>query len=399
MTFKNIKTLLTNTYGGLTREVWLLAAVMLINRIGTMVVPFMSLYLTEKLGYTIADAGFVMVFWGVGSIFGAYFGGRFTDRYGFANVQFWSLCIGGLMFFVVSQLQTYHWLCAGVFVLSMFGEAYRPANTASIAHFSTAETFTRSVSLVRLAINLGWSFGPMLGGFFAMYNYTLLFGADGFSNLVAAVIVWFFLKKSTSNPASKIKDTAIIDPKDSAYHDTFFLVFMLFVTFYAIAFFQLFTIAPIFYKNICAFTEIQIGVLMGVNGLLVALVEMMIIYKIEGRWSKIKFIALGVFFVVLNYGIFLTSRSYIFMLFGVILATISEIFTMPFMNVITMERAKTHNRGQYSALYTMSWSIAQVSAPLLGTQTIATLGYDALWYILGGLSAVACMGFWWLGRQ
>ncbi|MDZ7935515.1 MAG: MFS transporter [Emticicia sp.] len=385
-----------NAFGGLSRQVWLLALVMLINRSGGMVVAFLTLYLTQKLGFSITDAGFVMVTFGVGSICGTFLGGKLTDMIGYFPVQLFSLLLGGIMFLLLSQTQNYYIICTLVFFLSAFGEAYRPANTASIADFSTPETFTRSVSLIRLAINIGWSIGPAIGGFLASRDYTLLFWADGLTNIGAAVLVFFFLRSSRQNRADIRASKAEIDSKDSAYRDQKYWIFLLLTTMYAVAFFQLFTIGPVFYKQVCALSEIEIGYILGLNGLIVALVEMILVYKIEGKFEKLYLISFGASLVVVNYIIFLFSHNYVWLIIGIIFATFSEIFAMPFMNAFSIERSKPHNRGQYSALHSMTWSVAQISAPLVGTQTIAHFGFDALWYILGSFGVISAAGFAWL---
>ncbi len=385
-----------NAFGGLSRQVWLLALVMLINRSGGMVVAFLTLYLTQKLGFSITDAGFVMVIFGVGSICGTFLGGKLTDLIGYFPVQLFSLLLGGIMFLLLSQTQNYYIICTLVFFLSAFGEAYRPANTASIADFSTPETFTRSVSLIRLAINIGWSIGPAIGGFLASRDYTLLFWADGLTNIGAATLVFFFLRSSRQKRADIKANKVEIDPKDSVYRDRKYWIFLLLTTMYAVAFFQLFTIGPVFYKQVCALSEIQIGYILGLNGLIVALVEMILIYKIEGKFEKLYLISFGASLVVVNYIIFLFSHNYAWLTIGILFATFSEIFAMPFMNAFSIERSKPHNRGQYSALHSMTWSVAQISAPLVGTQTIAHFGFDALWYILGSFGIVSAVGFVWL---
>jgi predicted MFS family arabinose efflux permease len=387
-----------NAFGGLSRQVWLLALVMLINRSGGMVVAFLTLYLTQKLGFSITDAGFVMVAFGVGSICGTFLGGKLTDLIGYFPVQLFSLFLGGIMFLLLSQTQNYYVFCTLVFFLSAFGEAYRPANTASIADFSTPETFTRSVSLIRLAINIGWSIGPAIGGFLASRDYTLLFWADGITNIGAAILVFVFLRTSRQKRADIKANKVEIDSMNSAYRDRKNWIFLVFTTMYAIAFFQLFTIGPVFYKQVCALSEIQIGYILGLNGLIVAMVEMILVYKIEGKFEKLYLISFGVSLVVVNYIIFLFSHSYVWLIIGILFATFSEIFAMPFMNAFSIGRSKPHNRGQYSALHSMTWSIAQISAPLIGTQTIAHFGFDTLWYILGSFGVVSAVGFVWLKR-
>ena len=385
-----------NAFGGLSRQVWLLALVMFINRSGGMVIAFLTLYLTLKLGFSITAAGFVMVVFGIGSICGTFMGGKLTDKIGYFPVQLWSLLLGGIMFLLISQTQNYYTICTLVFLLSAFGEAYRPANTASIADFSTPQTFTRSVSLIRLAINLGWSIGPAIGGFLASREYKLLFWADGLTNIGAAVLVFLFLRGTRRQKTDNQVVTPKTNPKDSPYKDQKYLVFLVLTTLYAVAFFQLFTIGPLFYKQVCKLTEIQIGYILGLNGLLVALVEMILIYKIEGKFQKLSLISFGVSLVVVNYAIFLFTNNYAWLIVGIVFATLSEIFAMPFMNSFAIERSKPHNRGQYSALHSMTWSVAQISAPLIGTQTIAHFGFDALWYVLGSFGIISAVGFKWL---
>src|SRR5688572_23492455 len=101
---KRILSLYSNAYGGLSREAWLLAVVMFINRSGAMVVPFLSVYLTESMGFTLRQAGILLSLFGVGSMCGTFLGGWLTDRIGHFKVQLGSLVFGGLWFFVMAQL-------------------------------------------------------------------------------------------------------------------------------------------------------------------------------------------------------------------------------------------------------------------------------------------------------
>ncbi|MGI8637233.1 MAG: MFS transporter, partial [Segetibacter sp.] len=175
-------------YLGLSRQTWFLSLVILINRSGTMVVPFMTMYATQKLHFSIVDAGIIMALFGAGSIVGAFIGGKLTDTIGFYKIQVSALLGGGVMFIVLGYLHSYFMLCCGTFVLGLINESFRPAHSTAIAYYSKRENRTRSYSLNRLAINLGWAFGGALGGFLASYNYHLLFWVDGLTNISAAVI-------------------------------------------------------------------------------------------------------------------------------------------------------------------------------------------------------------------
>jgi MFS family permease len=144
-----------NAYSGLTRRMWLLAVVMLINRSGTMVLPFMTLYCSHR-GYTEIQGGLAVAIYGIGSLFGAFIGGRLSDKLGFYYVQFAALLGGGIMFIILGQMDSYVSICICIFFASLINEAFRPANSSAVAHYSTVQNRTQSFSLVRLAINLGW---------------------------------------------------------------------------------------------------------------------------------------------------------------------------------------------------------------------------------------------------
>src|SRR5437868_3590342 len=106
-----------NAYGGLSRSTWLLSLVMLINRSGTMVVPFMTIYLTQHRGVSISKAGFVMSLFGLGAIAGALIGGKLTDKVGYYYIQIVALTGGGIMFILLGQMQSYSAICICTFFL------------------------------------------------------------------------------------------------------------------------------------------------------------------------------------------------------------------------------------------------------------------------------------------
>ena len=189
-----------NAYSGLSRQMWWLAFVMFINRSGTMVIPFLTVYLTSK-GYSLAQAGYVMAAFGCGSILGGYLGGRLTDRFGHYYVQVYSLFLNGILFIVLGQMQTLWQFIVCIFILSSLGESFRPANSAAVATYSNESNRTRCYSLNRLAINMGWAIGPAIGGLLASISYQLIFWVDGLTCVIASLLLYFLfsdVKRKTS---------------------------------------------------------------------------------------------------------------------------------------------------------------------------------------------------------
>jgi len=362
-----------------------------------MVVPFMSIYCIRQLHFSIVEAGTIMSLFGVGSITGAFVGGKLTDKFGFYDLQVGALLSGGLLFLVLGYQHTFLTVSLGTFVLSFCNESFRPANSTAIAHYSTPENKTRSYSLNRLAINLGWAVGAGLGGLIASINYHLLFWVDGITNILAALFLLRLMPRaSIVNNIKKIEEGIV---KISAYKDRIYLAFILCSTLFAMCFFQFFIMEPVFYKIQWHFSERFIGILMALNGILIGVVEMVFIHNLEGKRNGLIYIITGVLmgafgFVLL---VFLPASTVAAILI-VLLMTFSEMFAMPFMNTFWISRSTDYNRGEYAALYTMSWSAAQVIAPLTGGLIIAFGGFSMLWWALCGLSVVAAGGYYLLYR-
>ncbi len=383
-----------NAYSGLSRSTWLLSVVMLINRSGTMVVPFMTLYLTSpEMGYSVGQAGIVFGLFGAGAFSGAWLGGKLTDKIGFYPVQLITLLGGGILFIVLGQMKTYPLICFFTFAVSFVNEAFRPANSTAIAFYSKEENRTRSYALNRLAINLGWALGVAMGGLIADFNYELLFWVDGFTNISAAIIMWIFLKPVDYKPVHKERVPG--SPSLSPYRDRTYLWFILVTMLFAACFFQMFTNMPVFFRRELHLTESYIGLIMAANGIVIALVEMVLVYKMENRGINGPLIAFGVLltglaFLMLN--IPGMGAGWAFCM--IIVVTFGEIFSMPFMNTYWISRTVPSNRGEYAGLYTMAWSAAQSLGPMLGAQVVDHTGFRALWWMVGGLAMVSSIAFY-----
>ncbi len=351
-----------------------------------MVLPFMTIYLTG-IGFSLFKAGIVVGMFGAGAIAGGYIGGKLTDKIGFYRIQLITLIGGGLLFILLGQIKSYPLICLFTFILSLVNESFRPANNTAIALYSKPENRTRSYSLNRLAINLGWAFGGTLGGIIASFNYHLLFWIDGFTNIIAALMLYYLL-----NPADQVASEPIPGElslvKISPLKDKKFKIFIGLTILYALCFYQLYSTIPVYYKDVYHMSEFYIGILMGLNGLIIVIIEMVLIFHLESKNRAMHFISHGFLLTALSFLVYIfLPFPLITALLSVILVTMGEILAMPFMNNYWTGRASSGNRGQYAGYYTMAWSLAQVLGPTGGTWIAGHWGFNSLWWI----SALICL--------
>lgn len=388
-----------DAFSGLSKSVWLLSLIMFINRVGAMVVPFLTLYLTKELGFSLPEAGRVMGAYGVGSIAGAYFGGVLTDRYGFYHIQLFSL-LGSVVFLIMLTFLTNLYVIMGnVFLLSLVADSLRPANAVAIDTYSKPENKTRSFSLMRFAVNVGFAIGPAMGGIVAQYfGFKWIFIISAVACLLAASILYFVLPYDPAHKPAKVEEN--ISRGLSAYRDYSYIKFILLTSIWAMLFFQLFTSVPVFWSQDFSFSEGLIGKLLGLNGLIIVAIEMPIIRRLEHITQYMKMIALGS--VMLIGGFLILGLGKGLVLFGVlyvVLISFAELFAMPFMINYVVTRPAPDRRGQYMALYSMAYGMAFIMAPILSMQSAEVVGFRSTYLILMLISAIVMILFLKLGQE
>ena len=175
-----------DAFRGLPRPIWSLAAVLLVNRAGSMVLVFLALYLTQDLGWALTTAGSIVALHGVGAVIGSLVGGWLTDVIGARAVMAGGLAFSGVTYLMLELPRTPWTLGVLVLVASVAAESFRPANLAALTQMAPPGLEARAVALARLAINLGMAIGPTVGGFLSVYGYHWLFRIDGITCLLAA---------------------------------------------------------------------------------------------------------------------------------------------------------------------------------------------------------------------
>ena len=363
-----------------------------------MVLPFLSVYLTQSLGFSIERTGIVLSSYGLGSLVGGYFGGVLTDRYGHFIVQFLSLIISGLLFAALSFITDYYQLIAGFFIISMIAESLRPANASSISFYSRPENIARSFSLNRMAINLGFSVGPLAGGLLATISYKMLFFVDGITCIIAGFVFYFYFRNRKGYKPSGKKSKKERAEIKTAYFDKRYLVFILFSSLYAILFFQLFMTLPLYYREIYNLNEKLIGGLLAINGFTVFSIEMILVYILSKRYRLHWMIVIGMILLGISFAMLNLDHNLSLLIFSMFILSISEIFAMPFMSTFVVERSNTQNRGSYMGLYTISFSIALIVAPYLGSRVISNYGFETLWWGTGFIAVLIAVGFYFITR-
>ncbi len=388
-----------HSFKGLSKDIWLLSLALFINRAGNMVLPFLSVYLHNEIGLSLADVGWIMSLYGLGALSGSYFGGELTDRFHFYPILLFALTMSSLGYFSLQYATGFYSFGIIIFFTVFFADLFRPASMTALGSYSRPEDYTRSVTLLRLAINLGYSIGPAIGGWIAYHiGYIPLFWIDGLTCLSAALAIRLFLH--AQKVPKKEKKTKATRLAESPYRNRSYLIFIAMVSLMALVFLQLFTTLPLYLKEHFKMNEDQIGLLLALNAFLIVLTEMPIVHQFDAKNSKIRMVQLGTLLIGLSYFVFLLTPNWIGVaVINMILLSFGEIFAMPFSNTYCMNQTTPENRGKYMALYSMAFSFALIISPVLGMQVSARFGFSVLWMLLSGITLGTLIGLSYIYRN
>ena len=381
-----------NNFRGFSREIWILTIITFINRAGTMVLPFLSKYLKEDLHFTYGEVGWIMVCFGIGSILGSWLGGKLSDKIGFYRIMIFSLLVSGLLFFVIQFITSFIGLCISMFLIMTVADMYRPAMFVSLGAYAKPENRTRALTLVRLAINLGFAAGPAIGGFIIMnIGYRGLFWADGATCIIAILIFWLKVKeKKKTAYRDKVHPGEVFT--HSVFKDKPFMIFLFTCLISGILFFQLFTTIPLYHKEQFNLTELQTGLLLTLNGLMIFFLEMPLVSYVERhKISKVKVVATGVLLMAISLFLLLINIWAGVLIIMMLFMTFGEMFSFPFSNSVALSRAPKGHEGRYMAIYTMSFSSAHILSAKMGMEIIEYFGYQINWLVMGILGLLGAI--------
>ena len=370
------------------RDLWILFATTLINRLGTMVLPFMVLYLTRELRFTVSQSGFIIALYGVGAMITAPLSGMLADRFGPARILKLSLFLSSVALCIFPLVQSLSGVIAMTLILAITAEMFRPASAALVTSLVKPEQRKTAFAVFRQAINIGMSVGPALGGFLAGVSFFYIFLVDGLTSLAGGIIAVIGLRVRRSVSAKT--EVAQESPSTPAWTDRAFVYFLIALLPVLITFFQHISTMPLYMVRDLKLSEAAFGLSFTFNTILVILFEVPFNFY-TSHWSFRRSLSIGCFLIALGFGSMAFARDWLSILGTVFVWTMGEMIFLPGCAAYVAEIAPANRQGQYMGFYTMAFSVAFTIGPWLGTYIMEKFGSGPMWifmFTIGSLSAL-----------
>jgi predicted MFS family arabinose efflux permease len=378
------------TVGGFPADFWILWSGILVNRIGGLAFPFLSLFLISR-GVPQNVAAAAVSCWGIGGLSAAFFGGWSADRIGRKFTLLTGLILSVVTMFTISWFKPLFLIFACAFLAGFAYDFQRPAVSAAVADLVPVSERVRAYALNYWAVNIGASIAPLIGGLLATISFHFLFSFEGTTSLLYFAIILFCFREPRQHvPGVRRSPFA-------AFRDRRLVLLFGLACLLTGQFFQAYSTLPLVMsqKGLDAgdFSRALVT-----NGVTVVLLSIPISRLLQ-RWSPAT--GLSIAAICTGTGFFLTQFAHTTPEYAatIFIWTLGEIAIASTTPALISRIAPPGQQGVYQASYSMSWSFGILLGPTVGGFVLQTFGEHALWSGCGTLGLLAAVGFWFLFRR
>ena len=388
---------LDKIYHEFPRKFWVVVLASFIDGIGgTLLFPFFSLYITQKFGIGMTQAGIILGMFSAFGLIGSTLGGALTDKFGRRRLILFGLVFSALSTLSLGLANTLAVLYPLVVVIGLLSNIAGPAHNAMVADILPERQRSEGFGILRVVGNLAWIIGPTVGGLVAARSFFMLFVIDSVLSCIVAVIFYKLIPETKPETSPEKKQESIWQTVGGYRHvlrDLAFMAFLVASMLMLIVYQQLYNTLPVYLRDNHGFTTQAYGFLLTTSAIVVVLFQFWVSRTIKRR-PPFLMMALGTAFYVVGFGMFGFISAYILFMLAFIVITIGEMIVVPTSQALAANFAPVDMRGRYMAVFGLSWAIPSTIGPGLAGLILDNFNPNLLWYVGGALCLVSAFGYY-----
>lgn len=392
-------TRLQKIYREFPRKFWLVVFVSFIDRVGgTLLFPFFSLYITQRFGVGMTQAGLVLGLFSIFGLLGNVIGGALTDRFGRRKLILFGLVFSALSTLTLGLVNEFSLLFPLAMVIGVLSDIAGPAHQAMLADILPEKQRQEGFGILRVVANLAWIIGPTIGGFIANRNFFALFVIDATVSCLVAVLFYFLISETKPEPhpgQEKESMLATFKGYGVVLRDGAYMGFLAAGILMGLVYGQMYNSLSVYLRDVHGIQPQGYGFLMTSSAITVILFQFWVTRKIKSR-PPFLLMALGVLFYMVGFTMFGLVGAYALFVLAVVIITIGEMINMPTMSALAANFAPAEMRGRYMGVFSLMWALPSAIGPGAAGLVLDNLDPNLLWYLGGVLCAVSALSFYLL---
>ena len=381
---------------------WVVVVVHFIDKIGsTVVFPFFALYITQRFGVGMTEAGVLLGLLSLAGIVGSVIGGGLTDRLGRRKLILFGLVASALSALTLGSVNRFAWLFPAAALVGLFSEVGGPAHAAMVADILAKEQRQEGFGILRVVGNMAWLVGPTVGGFVAQSSFFALFVLDAVISCLVALLFYAFMPETKPSSGEQHDEQRLIDTFRNyriVFGDKPYVAFLLAAVLMGMVYIQMYNSLSVYLRDNHGIEPQGYGFLLTASAITVICFQFWTMRIIKTR-PQFLMMALGTVFYLIGFGMFGVVSAYWLFTLAVVIITIGEMIVVPTSQTVAAGFASVDMRGRYMAVFGLTFSIPSAIGPLAAGIVLDNYRPNLLWYWSAVLCAISATGFYVLHAQ
>ena len=380
-------------------QFWLMAFGMLMSTVGTsMIWPFMTIYVTEKLNVGLAVVTSLITLNAVITLLFSFIAGPIADKIGRKWVMIISLAGNGALYILLSYANSLPVFALLMGLRGVFQPLYQIGSDAMMADMILPQKRAEGYSILRMSNNLGVAIGPAIGGFVTSSSYTLAFFMAAGGLLTYSLLLILKAKETLKKDTTLANLNERFGGYDQVLRDKRFVSFNLVYAFCFITASMIWVLLAVYAKHNFGIPERIYGFIPTTNAIMVVAFQFLITRQTKKR-NPLKVMAFGAIFYAAASIIIGFGNGFLLFWIAMIVMTLGELIMVPTATTFSANLAPADKRARYMSIHGMSHGISSAIGPLLGGMLNDSFSPQAPWFAGGLISFFSSVFFISLNRK
>lgn len=385
------------TYHEFPTNFWVIVLARFIDGLGnTLLFPFFALYITQKFGVGMTQAGVMLGASSLAGLFGGMLGGALADKFGRRSIILFGLVFSAVSSIALGLTNDLSLMFALSIFVGLIGSIGHPAHGAMVADVLPEEKRQEGFGILRVVGNMSWLIGPIIGGFVATRSFLALFITDAVISCIVAFIVYRYLPESKPAPHPHEEQKTLMQTIGGygiVMRDFAFVAFITASILMTTVYQQMYNSLSVFLRDNHGIDPQGYGFLLSSSAITVIIFQFWVTRRIK-RFPPFLVMGAGAVFYAIGFALFGFVAAFWLFAMNIVIITIGEMFIMPTSQTLVANFAPEEMRGRYMAVAGLTWQVPATIGPGLAGYLLDNYNPNLLWHIGGILCLIAAFGFY-----